>query len=105
MPTKIEFFRRGLRGEKPLEPVDAGIIHTYRLHPVIVQHHSVHTAFARKFSALPLRGQVFAYLEPEYQDHYGNRRTWNELQEQDPFRAFVAERIKAIRSAGSNSRT
>ncbi len=27
-------------------------------------------------------GQVLAYLEPEYQDHYGNKRVWNELQEQ-----------------------
>ena len=27
-------------------------------------------------------GQVLAYLAPEYQDHYGNRQVWNELQEQ-----------------------
>jgi predicted nucleotidyltransferase component of viral defense system len=27
-------------------------------------------------------GQVLAYLEPEYQEHYGNRQAWNELQEQ-----------------------
>lgn len=27
-------------------------------------------------------GQVLAYLEPEYQDHYGNKQAWNELQEQ-----------------------
>jgi predicted nucleotidyltransferase component of viral defense system len=27
-------------------------------------------------------GQVLAYLEPEYQEYYGNKRAWNELQEQ-----------------------
>ncbi len=27
-------------------------------------------------------GQVLAYLEPEYQAHYGERRVWTELQEQ-----------------------
>ncbi len=130
VPTKIEFSRRGLEGEKAVEPVDAGIIRTYRLYPVIVQHYSVHTAFAQKVSALALReqvqsrdvfdlkllldaggsevplpeaaagnlaaaidnalavdydafaGQVLAYLEPEYQEHYGSRKAWGELQEQ-----------------------
>ena len=130
VPTKIEFSRRGLDDEKPLESVDAEIIRTYRLYPVILQHYSVHTAFAQKVSALALReqvqsrdvfdlkllldaggggkalpapvaahlaaainnamavdydafaGQVLAYLEPEYQEHYGGRRAWNELQEQ-----------------------
>jgi hypothetical protein len=130
VPTKIEFSRRGLDGAKAVEPVDAGIIQTYRLYPVIVQHYSVHTAFAQKVSALALReqvqsrdvfdlkllldaggaqqplpaaaatnlataidnalavdygafaGQVLAFLEPEYQEHYGHRKTWAELQEQ-----------------------
>ena len=27
-------------------------------------------------------GQVLAYLEPEYQEYYGNKKAWNELQEQ-----------------------
>jgi predicted nucleotidyltransferase component of viral defense system len=130
VPTKIEFSRRGLDDERPLESVDAEIIRTYRLYPVILQHYSVHTAFAQKVSALALReqvqsrdvfdlkllldaggggkalpaptaahlaaainnamavdydafaGQVLAYLEPEYQDHYGSRPAWNELQKQ-----------------------
>lgn len=127
-PTKIEFSRRGLDDEKAVEPVDAGIIRTYRLYPVIVQHYSVHTAFAQKVAALALReqvqsrdvfdlkllldaggaerplpattaahlataidnalaidydafaGQVLAFLEPDYQKHYGNRKVWAELQ-------------------------
>ncbi|MEO6078762.1 MAG: nucleotidyl transferase AbiEii/AbiGii toxin family protein [Steroidobacteraceae bacterium] len=130
VPTKIEFSRRGLDDDMVVEPVDAGIIRTYRLYPVIVQHYSVHSAFAQKVAALALReqvqsrdvfdlkllldagagdkalpkttathlaaaiqngmavdydafaGQVLAYLEPEYQEHYGNKKAWNELQEQ-----------------------
>jgi predicted nucleotidyltransferase component of viral defense system len=27
-------------------------------------------------------GQVLAYLEPQYQDYYGNKKAWNDLQEQ-----------------------
>jgi predicted nucleotidyltransferase component of viral defense system len=128
VPTKIEFSRRGLDDGTAVEPVNAGIIRSYRLYPVIVQHYSVHTAFAQKVSALALReqvqsrdvfdlkllmdaggaekplpataarklaaatnnalavdydafaGQVLAFLEPEYQTHYGNRQAWNELQ-------------------------
>jgi predicted nucleotidyltransferase component of viral defense system len=130
VPTKIEFSRRGLDEQAVVEPVDAGIIRRYQLYPVIVQHYSVHTAFAQKVAALALReqvqsrdvfdlkllldaggaekplpvtaaahlatainnglavdfdafaGQVLAYLEPEYQEYYGNKKAWNELQEQ-----------------------
>ncbi|MGH7462851.1 MAG: nucleotidyl transferase AbiEii/AbiGii toxin family protein, partial [Longimicrobiales bacterium] len=139
VPTKIEFSRRGLEGEKAVEPVDAGIIRTYQLYPVIVQHYSIHAAFAQKVSALALReqvqsrdvfdlkllldaggaeqplpapaaanlvtaidnalavdydafaGQVLAFLEPEYQEHYGTRRAWAELHEQ------VVDGLEALR--------
>ena len=139
VPTKIEFSRRGLDGEKATESVDAGIIRAYRLYPVIVQHYSVHTAFAQKISALALReqvqsrdvfdlkllldaggaehrlpataaadlaaatdnalsvdydafaGQVLAFLEPDYQEHYGNRKAWANLQEQ------VVDGLEALR--------
>jgi len=128
--TRIEFSRRGLDDEKAVESVNAGIIGTYRLYPVIVQHYTVHAAFAQKVSALALRkqiqardvfdlkslmdaggaerplpattaanltaaidnalavdydafaGHVLAYLEPEYQDHYGTKQAWTELQAQ-----------------------
>lgn len=139
LPTKIEFSRRGLDGDKAVEPVDAGIIRAYRLYPVIVQHYSVYTAFAQKISALALReqvqsrdvfdlkqlldaggaeqplpattavnlplaidhalavdyaafaGQVLAFLEPEYQEHYRNRKVWAELQRQ------VVDGLEALR--------
>ena len=58
VPTKIEFSRRGLDDEKAVESVDAGIIRTYRLYPVIVQHYTVHAALAQKVAALALREQV-----------------------------------------------
>ena len=130
VPTKIEFSRRGLDVGTAVELVDAEIIRTYRLYPVIVQHYSMHAAFAQKVSALALRdqvqsrdvfdlkllldargaalplpataaahrtaaienalavdydafaGQVLAFLEPEYQKHFGNRKVWDELQQQ-----------------------
>lgn len=130
VPTKIEFSRRGLDAGKAVESVDAGIIRTYRLYPVIVQHYTVYAALAQKVAALALReqvqsrdvfdlkllmdaggaerplpataavnlaaaihnamavdydafaGQVLAFLEPEYQDGFGNKQAWNELQEQ-----------------------
>lgn len=139
IPTKIEFSRRGLDGEMAVEPVDAEVIRTYRLYPVIVQRYSVHTAFAQKVSALALReqiqsrdvfdlkllldaggaeqplpatasanlataienalavdydafaGQVVAFLDPEYQEHYGTRQAWAELQEQ------VVDGLQALR--------
>lgn len=139
VPTKIEFSRRGLADDTAVEPVDAGIIRTYRLYPVIVQHYTVHSALAQKVSALALReqvqsrdvfdlkllldaggaerplpataaanlaaatdnalavdydafaGQVLAFLEPEYQDHYGSRQAWNALQEQ------VVNRLQTLR--------
>lgn len=139
VPTKIEFSRGGLEGEKAVEPVDGGIIRAYRLYPVIVQHYSVHTAFAQKVSALALRkqvqardvfdlkllldaggaeqplpssaaanltpaientlavdydafaGQVLAFLEPDYQEHYGSPRVWAELQQQ------VVDCLEALR--------
>ena len=139
VPTKIEFSRRGLDGEKAVEPVEAEIIRTYRLYPVIVQHYSVHTAFAQKVSALALRdqvqsrdvfdlkqlldaggaekplpaaaaanlataidnalavnydafaGQVLAFLDPDYQQHYGKRKVWAELQGQ------VVDGLEALR--------
>jgi predicted nucleotidyltransferase component of viral defense system len=139
VPTKIEFSRRSLNGEMAVEPVDTGIIRTYRLYPVIVQHYSVHTAFAQKVSALALRGQVqsrdvfdlkllldaggaeqplpaaaapnlanaihnalavdydafagqvLAFLEPEFQEHFGTRKAWAELQGQ------VVDGLEALR--------
>jgi hypothetical protein len=37
-------------------------------------------------------GQVLAFLEPEYQEHYGNRKVWAELQQQ------VVDGLEALRT-------
>lgn len=139
IPTKIEFSRRGLDDKMAVDPVDAEIVRTYRLYPVILQHYTVQTAFAQKVAALALReqiqsrdvfdlkllldaggaetplqastsanlataidnalavdydafaGQVLAFLEPEYQEHYRNRKVWAELQQQ------VVDALEALR--------
>ena len=139
VPTKIEFSRRGLDDGKAVDAVDAAMIQTYRLYPVIVQHYTARAAVAQKVSALALRkqvqardifdlkllmdaggaerplpatadanlaaaidnaraahydafaGQVVAYLEPEYQDHFGRKQTWNALQKQ------VIDGLEALR--------
>lgn len=138
VPTRIEFSRRGLDGEKAVEAVAAEVIQRYRLYPVIVQHYTVHEAFTQKVQALALReqvqsrdvfdlkllldaggadralsanacdhleaaignalavdydsfaGQVLAYLEPEYQDHYRSRKVWDTLQGE------VIDRLEAL---------
>jgi predicted nucleotidyltransferase component of viral defense system len=53
IPTKIEFSRRrGLDDGHTLEPVDAELIRTYQLHPVLAQHYSWEAAFRQKIRAL-----------------------------------------------------
>jgi predicted nucleotidyltransferase component of viral defense system len=139
-PTKIEFSRRGLDSETALTPVDAEIVRTYRLYPVIVQHYVASSALAQKVLALALRGQVqsrdvfdlkllldagggeqrlpatvehhlataidnalavdydtfagqvVAFLVPEYQQHFGSRAAWEQLQQQ------VVEGLEGLRN-------
>lgn len=53
IPTKIEFSRRrGLDEGHLLEPVDAELIRTYELYPVLAQHYSREAAFRQKIAAL-----------------------------------------------------
>jgi predicted nucleotidyltransferase component of viral defense system len=56
LPTKIEFSRRrGLEDGHLLEPVDAELVRTYELYPVLAQHYSREAAFRQKIGALSLR--------------------------------------------------
>lgn len=41
---------------------------------------AIENAFEVDYDAFA--GQVLAFLEPEYQDHFGNRKVWADLQEQ-----------------------
>lgn len=60
IPSKIEFSRRLLDADRAHEPVDADIIHRYRLYPVLVQHYSAAAAFSQKALALALRSETQA---------------------------------------------
>lgn len=56
IPTKIEFSRRhGLDEGYLLEPVDAELIRSYDLLPVLTQHYSREAAFRQKIGALSSR--------------------------------------------------
>ena len=50
--------------------------------PAAIKHlaAAIENALAVDYDAFA--GQVLAYLEPEYQVYYGNKKTWNDLQEQ-----------------------
>ncbi|MFY9925876.1 MAG: nucleotidyl transferase AbiEii/AbiGii toxin family protein [Opitutaceae bacterium] len=53
MPTKVEFSRRhGLDDDQLLEPVDAELVRTYELYPILAQHYSREAAFRQKIGAL-----------------------------------------------------
>jgi len=41
---------------------------------------AIENALAVNYDAFA--GQVLAYLEPEYQKYYGDKKAWNKLQEQ-----------------------
>jgi predicted nucleotidyltransferase component of viral defense system len=50
--------------------------------PAAIKHlaAAIENALAVDYDAFA--GQVLAYLEPEYQEYYGNKKAWNKLQEQ-----------------------
>jgi hypothetical protein len=61
IPTKIEFSRRsGLDDGHLLEPVDAELVRTYELYPVLTQHYSREAAFRQKIAALSRRTETQA---------------------------------------------
>jgi len=129
LPTKIEFSRRrGLDAGHLLEAVDAELVRTYELYPVLAQHYSREAVWRQKIKALGGRtvtqardifdlkllldggagkerlpaetaaeipraienamnvgydefsGQVRAFLAADYQQFYGARRRWEDLQ-------------------------
>jgi len=60
LPTKIEFSRRGLDPEVKLDAVDADLVRTYALFPVLAQHYSDETALRQKIVALSKRNETQA---------------------------------------------
>jgi predicted nucleotidyltransferase component of viral defense system len=49
--TKVEFSRRGLGSETLFEAVDASLVRTYRLAPIMATHYSAHAAYEQKVEA------------------------------------------------------
>lgn len=58
--TKIEFSRRGFKGETVMERIDEGLLRSYRLGSVIVQHYDAASAYEQKIGALADRSEVQA---------------------------------------------
>jgi len=58
--TKIEFSRRGFKGEAAVESVSNVILRAYRMPPLLVAHYDIKSAIAQKIGALGLRAVVQA---------------------------------------------
>ena len=53
--TKIEFSRRGFKGNILIEPVDECILRIYRIPPVIVPHYDISSTIIQKIEAILYR--------------------------------------------------
>ncbi len=49
--TKVEFSRRGMGEDVLFEPVDASLIGSYRLAPIMANHYDAHAAYEQKIEA------------------------------------------------------
>jgi len=58
--TKIEFSRRGIKGEVAIQPVSEDILRAYMLPPLLVAHYTVSSAIAQKIEALAARKEIQA---------------------------------------------
>ncbi len=55
LPTKIEFSRRGMKGNAVFEAVDPELIRNYLLSPIMANHYDSHSAYEQKVEALITR--------------------------------------------------
>ncbi|MBI5049623.1 MAG: nucleotidyl transferase AbiEii/AbiGii toxin family protein [Nitrospirae bacterium] len=55
LPTKIEFSRRGMKGNTVFEPIDPELVRTYKLSPIMSNHYDIHSAYEQKVEALITR--------------------------------------------------
>ncbi len=58
--TKIEFSRRGFKGEAIVELVENVILRAYKLSPLLVAHYDLQSAISQKIEALAGRSEVQA---------------------------------------------
>lgn len=60
LPTKIEFSRRGMKGNTVFEAVDAELVRNYHLSPIMANHYDIHSAYEQKVEALITRSTTQA---------------------------------------------
>lgn len=53
--TKVEFSRRGFKGNSVTEPVSVSILRSYKLSPLIVSHYDIQSTIIQKIEALSTR--------------------------------------------------
>jgi len=53
--TKVEFWRRGFKGNSVAEPVSDSILRSYKLPPLIVSHYDIQSTIIQKIEALSTR--------------------------------------------------
>lgn len=58
--TKVEFSRRGFKGEITVQPVSDAVLRSYKLSPLVCPHYSAGTAILQKAEALASRSVVQA---------------------------------------------
>lgn len=58
--TKLEFSRRGFKGEAIVQPVSNTILREYRLAPLLAPHYNIQSAIMQKIGALTARSAVQA---------------------------------------------
>jgi len=58
--TKIEFSRRGFKGNVLIQPVDDQIVRVYKTAPLLVPHYDVYSAAVQKIEALASRSIIQA---------------------------------------------
>lgn len=58
--TKIEFSRRGFKGDMVIEPVSDTVLRAYKMPPLLVPHYEINSAIAQKIEALAMRSAIQA---------------------------------------------
>ncbi|MEK6715277.1 MAG: nucleotidyl transferase AbiEii/AbiGii toxin family protein [Candidatus Omnitrophota bacterium] len=58
--TKVEFSRRGFKGETITQPVSDNILRAYKMPPLLIPHYSINSAIAQKIEALVMRAAIQA---------------------------------------------
>ncbi|MBI4654735.1 MAG: nucleotidyl transferase AbiEii/AbiGii toxin family protein [Nitrospirae bacterium] len=55
LPTKIEFSRRGMKGNTVFEAIDPELVRNYHLSPIMANHYDSHSTYEQKVEALITR--------------------------------------------------